>query len=383
MSAVGGTVSGMPVLSRRRVVAVLVAAGLSVGVVAPSAGAGGALNGVELIDPAHSFAAAAMSIEIGYTTTDQRGAPASASGGLYLPKGLPPAGGWPLVVWAHGTVGIGDSCAPSRRPQSERNSVYFNRILDSGYAVLAPDYQGLGTPGQFSYYNTAVEGASILDAVAAVRATPVPLSHEWVVIGQSEGAHAAMSAAALSAGNGAADGLRGVIATGLRTDPPRSLREMFRADSTGSGNQIGYAGYYLAALADLHPERVMPYLSDFGRDYVESAATQCLSDLVARAGGRRPEALVADPANPTPTFESDIAALTGYRENGFTTDIALGYGTADIDVPPDETDAYAGALQDMNPGIRVTVDRYPGKDHSGAFVASLPNALAFLRTHLR
>ncbi|MGY2060738.1 alpha/beta hydrolase, partial [Nocardia gipuzkoensis] len=59
------------------------------------------------------------------------------------------------------------------------------------------------------------------------------------------------------------------------------------------------------------------------------------------------------------------------------------YGTADIDVPPDDTDAYATALQESNPGIRVTVDHYPGKDHSGAFAASLPNALAFLRTHLR
>ena len=32
---------------------------------------------------------------------------------LMLPKGAK-RGGWPLVVWAHGTVGVADACAPSR-----------------------------------------------------------------------------------------------------------------------------------------------------------------------------------------------------------------------------------------------------------------------------
>ena len=35
------------------------------------------------------------------------------SGALFLPEGQAPEGGWPLLVWSHGTVGIGDICAPS------------------------------------------------------------------------------------------------------------------------------------------------------------------------------------------------------------------------------------------------------------------------------
>ncbi|MFF0490205.1 alpha/beta hydrolase family protein [Nocardia sp. NPDC004068] len=379
----------MPVVSRRRMAAVVVAVGLWVGGAVPAAvgeGPGEArLSGVGVLDPRWGFAAAAAGIEIGYGTTDQWGRAARGSGALYLPHGVPPVGGWPVVVWAHGTVGIGDGCAPSRRPQSERNSAYLNRVLDRGYAVLAPDYQGLGTEGQFSYYNSAVEGASILDAVAALRTVPVPLSGSWAIVGQSEGAHAAMSAAGRYAdsGGGAARGLRAVVATGLRTDPPHSLRAMFRRGSTGAQNQVGYAAYFLAALRELAPERVTPYLSDFGRDYVEAAATQCLSDLVARAAGRRPADLVADPDHPTPTFDADIAALTGYRDHDLPADILLGYGTADIDVPPTGTDAYAAALRAANRGIGVTVESYPGADHSGAFLASLPDALAFLDAHLR
>ncbi|MFD8250139.1 alpha/beta hydrolase family protein [Nocardia sp. NPDC059691] len=344
----------------------------------------GQLSGIELLDPAWTFPKAAVSLGIGYTTTDQHGAPAQASGALYLPPGLPPQGGWPLVVWAHGTAGIGDACAPSRRPQSERNITYFDQILENGYAVLAPDYQGLGTRGQFSYYNTNVEGMSIIDAVAAMRTTPIPLSRRWVLVGQSEGAHAVMSAAGLYAEKGgSATGLSGVVATGLRTDPSKSLPEMFRADSTGSKNQIAYAAYYLASLEELNPGSVTPYLSDFGKDFVERAAHECLSHLVERADGRRPSALVADPDRPTPTFAEDIAALTGYPEDRFTSDLLIGYGTADIDVPPTDTESYGKELQELNPGIRVTVQQYPGKDHSGAFLASLPDALGFLNTHLR
>ncbi|MFG3619753.1 hypothetical protein [Nocardia sp. NPDC047654] len=344
----------------------------------------GRLSSIGLLDPAWSFAAAAASFGVVYTTTDQHGMPAQASGALYLPAGLPPQGGWPLVVWAHGTAGIGDACAPSRRPQSSRNSAYFDRILADGYAVLAPDYQGLGTAGQFSYYNSNVEGASISDAVAAIRNTPFPLSRRWVVIGQSEGAHAAMSAAASNAEKGGpATGLSGVVATGLRTDPSKSLPEMFRPTSTGSKNQIAYAAYFLASLEEWKLGSVTPYLSDFGKEFVANAAHECLSDLVVRAQGRRPAALFADPDRPTPTFADDVTALAGYPQDRFTSDLMIGYGTDDVDVLPTDTADYGRRLQEANPGIRVTVEEYPGEDHSGAFLASLPDALAFLNAHLR
>ncbi|NLZ85884.1 MAG: alpha/beta hydrolase, partial [Gammaproteobacteria bacterium] len=29
---------------------------------------------------------------------------------VFIPKGTPPVGGWPIVVWAHGTTGAADKC---------------------------------------------------------------------------------------------------------------------------------------------------------------------------------------------------------------------------------------------------------------------------------
>jgi hypothetical protein len=62
-----------------------------------------------------ALAGASRSVRIPYSST--RGldghSPIAVSGALYLPKGAPPEGGWPLMASAHGTVGIADVCAPS------------------------------------------------------------------------------------------------------------------------------------------------------------------------------------------------------------------------------------------------------------------------------
>jgi Secretory lipase len=73
-----------------------------------------------------------------------------------------------LPAWAHGTVGSADVCAPSWAGRSERDITYLNPWLDQGYAVVASDYQGLGTPGGHPCLTTRPEAYSVLDSVRAV-----------------------------------------------------------------------------------------------------------------------------------------------------------------------------------------------------------------------
>lgn len=84
-----------------------------------------------------------------YTSADARWRSGiiPVSGTLYLPTGEPPRGGWPLVAWAHGTLGVADSCAPSWTGHKPRDATYINSWLKNGFAVVASDYQGLGGPG--------------------------------------------------------------------------------------------------------------------------------------------------------------------------------------------------------------------------------------------
>src|SRR3954468_7984396 len=55
-----------------------------------------------------------------YRSTGVNGAPVAESGSILLPADghKAPKGGWPIVVWAHGTTGLADQCAPTRSPRS-------------------------------------------------------------------------------------------------------------------------------------------------------------------------------------------------------------------------------------------------------------------------
>ncbi len=90
--------------------------------------------------------AAGKAYRIQYSSLNQHGKMATGTGAVFLPKGDAPAGGWPIISWAHGTVGMNDDCTPSAFPRSERDQKYLGHWLNQGYAVVAADYVGLGTP---------------------------------------------------------------------------------------------------------------------------------------------------------------------------------------------------------------------------------------------
>ena len=132
----------------------------------------GAMLREEPIAAQPEMTGAGSAARIFYASTDLRwhAGIVPVSGTLYLPKGEPPAGGWPLVAWAHGTLGVSDRCAPSWSGHKPRDAVYINRWLENGFAVVATDYQGLGGPGPHPYLIWEAEGRSVLDAARAALA---------------------------------------------------------------------------------------------------------------------------------------------------------------------------------------------------------------------
>jgi len=115
------------------------------------------------------------------------------TGLILVPNGTAPAGGWPVITWAHGTTGMADSCAPSLDPSSF--ITLANGLLDAGYLVVATDYEGLGTPGLHPYIVGESEARGVLDIVRAAQNFPgANASKRYVVWGHSQGGHAAMFA---------------------------------------------------------------------------------------------------------------------------------------------------------------------------------------------
>jgi len=113
------------------------------------------------------------------------------TGMVAVPDGTPPAGGWPVVTWGHGTNGMADICAPSLAGSSQIPGV--NQLVAAGYAVTASDYQGEGTPGLMPYIVGASAAEDTVTIVSAAHELPsVSLSPDYVVWGHSEGGQTAM-----------------------------------------------------------------------------------------------------------------------------------------------------------------------------------------------
>jgi len=115
------------------------------------------------------------------------------TGLIAVPTTPPPAGGYPVISWAHGTTGIADTCAPSLAPDDYADLA--NNLLDAGYVVVGTDYEGLGTPGRHPYIVGDSEARGTLDIIRAARKLPdTHASDRYLVWGHSQGGHAAMFA---------------------------------------------------------------------------------------------------------------------------------------------------------------------------------------------
>ena len=139
-------------------------------------------------------------VRILYRSEDGTGAPTASSGMVFIPTGPTPAGGRPVVSWAHGTVGLAPECAPTRITDPVGNLPWVSLMLTRGWVVTATDYAGLGTPGTSGYLISADEGRDVINAVRAARRLPgAKASTRWAAWGHSQGGHAALAAGDLAA----------------------------------------------------------------------------------------------------------------------------------------------------------------------------------------
>lgn len=136
-----------------------------------------------------------------YRSTTATGEPTAVSGTVLMPRG-PKGKMRPLIGYAVGTHGIGDSAAPSRLLGRGREweAGLMAMLLARGWAVAVTDYQGLGTPGDHTYMVGRALGPNVLDAMRAARvvaAEELPMQGPAAIIGYSEGGAAAAWAAQL------------------------------------------------------------------------------------------------------------------------------------------------------------------------------------------
>ena len=315
-----------------------------------------------------------------YSSIDQHGKPAVSTAAVFLPKSRPPAGGWPVVAWAHGTVGLGDDCTPSAQKRSQRDDDYISHWLDRGYAVVGTDYTGLGTPGLMSYLNADVEARSVVDSVSALRQLDLATSPRWVIVGQSQGAGAAMNAARrateLSRGRGL--DYRGVVATGT----PANIESIIALGGPTfppvrlPAGLTTYLAYIIAAVREARPDLPIDgLLTPYGRSVADLAETMCLPEFEKRLTGVDVRSFFAKPISSIPNARVELATFLGIPASGYDRPIFLGQGLTDIDVPAPFALSLAAQLAQNRQPFELHV--YP-TDHSGTVYASQRDSTPFV-----
>lgn len=155
-------------------------------------------------DPANwSIPAQLAMSRIMYTTTDLNGTLVPASGYILWPhqaKTLKKCNDKrtkqaPTVLWTHGTSGYYADGAPSAHRELFYGHYVPFALAQAGYAVIAPDYAGLGVnkswDGSYVPHQYLIREAGAKDALNAYRASlsafPKRLTEDYVVMGHSQG----------------------------------------------------------------------------------------------------------------------------------------------------------------------------------------------------
>jgi uncharacterized membrane protein HdeD (DUF308 family) len=209
-----------------------------------------------------------------YVTSRDDRSPAVASALVVVPANSGPQ--TPVIAWAHGTTGIARGCAPSLNKSFDTYGSPPTDAIDNGWAVVAPDYIGLGTEGPSPYLIGQGEGRAVLDAVrAAHQIAGVELSPQTAVWGHSQGGHAALWTGILAGSYAPELDIVGVAALAPAADLPKVIGHL---KSERDGVTIGAC--LVAGYAANYPDvKVADYVRPVLEVPIRAIAVRCTDDF--------------------------------------------------------------------------------------------------------
>ncbi|AYF72927.1 alpha/beta hydrolase [Nocardia yunnanensis] len=281
-----------------------------------------------------------------YWTTRSSGEPVKASGALFVPSGQPPAGGWPIMAWDHGTTGLGPRCGCQADPEREvlpyrrrEEDAIMRFFLSKGYAVVAPDYVGLGVfdTGPHPYLEISTEAGATIDMVKAARAARPELSRTWAVSGASQGGHAALGSSSYQVRTAPELDFRGTIAI----DPASDVEKVLPIAGpwvpalpgpTGQDTNAFFTSILVGIRATRPDAQVDSYLTEYGRQLLDSIRYDCLDELTDRMAGVDTGAILSRPLSEGP-FPAVLRDYMIVATRGYDAPILLLINATDTTVP--------------------------------------------------
>ena len=327
---------------------------------------------------------------------------------LFVPTGTPPSGGWPVIAWAHGTTTPGQkTCAPSLSPNLDggltRDGLVSNyayqltELVNSGYAVVAPDLEGLGPVATVPnpYFNVASIARALIAGVQAAHQVDSTLSTRWGAFGHSEGGHGVLGVEAHAAeatgltflGTVASAPYNSIAATAVLSGQQADMTKTASAAVAarmGQNFQVALMTVGLMAQSPSFDPRTV--MGEDLRRVLPAFDAQCSVGAIAvitkaiQPKGQSQFAGIKPAWDKAPGMEefltkNDLAIMPGFTLRLPT---LIVQGTADTFVPEPLTTAFVARL--LARGATVTYKRYPGADHFSLIKLADADVLAFLQT---
>lgn len=340
-----------------------------------------------------------------HTMPAYAGATTDATTLLFVPKEAAPAEGWPVVVWAHGTTTVAQkTCAPSCTLDTldggltaEGFPSHYSEVIGAwiiaGYAVVAPDFEGLGdaATGRYPYYSSASTARSLIAGLKAARAANETLSAKWVAVGHSEGARGVLALNSFVDEASALD-FRGTIAYAPYTSLIANFQYvtgMITSDSTNTVLWAAVQNHFVAMFATaidvdapgleqsqfMGPDlaALMPAFHNggifaaFNQVYAAVAAKGAAAFLGAKASW------IDIPAVKAFFAKNDPAILQDFK---LVAPAFVAQGAADVFVPESLTSKMVD--DQVARGSSINYKVYAGSDHGSIVLDAKNDALEFL-----
>jgi pimeloyl-ACP methyl ester carboxylesterase len=343
----------------------------------PPADLAGAPGSLIRTEPMSGAPDGAKAFRVLYRSVGLKGEPIPVSGVVIVPAGEPPAGGWPVVAWAHPTSGIVAKCAPSLAHFFFEQVQGLRLLLQRGYIVAATDYPGLGAGGPHPYLIGDSEGRAVLDSIRAARAIVGENgSAKAAAWGHSQGGQAVFYAGLLAKKYAPELDLVGVAAAA----PATELGNLMRDDiaSTGGKNLLAmtlwsWQQVYGAEMAKIVVPEAIPVV-----DKLADVCLESIIDMPARleAGKELDKAFLSiqDPTTVDPW--KTILAQNTIGTLPPALPVFIAQGTTDTTVDPQVTADYMQKL--CVAGSRVAFDPVKGVGHLSIAKDSAVNVVAWI-----
>ena len=321
-----------------------------------------------------------------YTSRDLDGNSVPSTGFIAIPFTRPVYDGkFPLIAFAHGTIGLYRGCTPSSAPQLFDYDTWTPLLL-RGYAVVATDYAGLGNNfTEHKYISFAAHAHDIYYSVQAARkAFPTAFTEEWMSMGHSQGGGAVWKLSEYPLVQSPSSGYLGTVsfapATKVYDMAVLAARDILPLPNFHDYVIAGEVASLAVAVQRVFPQYTPAWLGDDMKKRIQlSDIGQFCSDAFL---GLSLDLSLEELVVPSVDVASDTVLQQFQRLNApaqgdcASQPMLVIQGLNDTSILPEIT---AAAFKDATTfGNEIHMVWYPGLDHSATVAAASPEWLKFI-----